>query len=171
MDDISTTRKAYWPEVVSGVAMTLVALWFWFHVNGDLLQDLRLLQAAEVAPGQIIDSWEDLEDGEEGQTHWFHAAVYTFRLPDGQELHGAARGTGRLREQFRNLGGPVPIEVEYDPADPSVNRLKGSGSQSVIEWVLRKLLLGGILLVVLVSPGLLLCRNGVKAYLDYRKGR
>ena len=145
------------------------AVWFWLALVGNPLRDLRLLRAAETVPGQVIEAWEDAEAGEEGGTVWFHGAVYTFRLPDGTEISGATGSrTGRLRADLIDLDEPVSVEVEYDPADPTINRLKGEGSQSLLEWLLRKAGLGALLLAMFLAPGIIIIRHGIRDHMKHR---
>jgi hypothetical protein len=151
--------------MVWGFALVACAVWFWLHLTGNPIHDLRLMIWARTAPGHVVDTWEDVEDGDDGRVQWTHGSTYTFRLPDGHEVE-AATGTrsGRLRPEFAKLEKPLPVEVEYDPADPLISRLKGDGSQSLVEWILRKVGLGGLLLVLFMSPGVKLIFDGVREF-------
>ena len=71
-------------------------------------------------------------------------------------------GSGQLKIEFSDLNEPVPIEVEYLPDDPSVSRIKGSGCQSVTEWLWRNVGLGIVLLAMLVAPSIVLFRQGFR---------
>lgn len=147
-----------------GLGLIVGAVWFWLYLVGNPIHDLRLMLYAKTAPGQIIDTWEEPGDGDQGQTFWDSGCVYTFRLPDGREMRDVHTGQGRLRSEFRNLAHPVAVEVEYDPVDPSISRIKGDGSQSLVDWLLRKVGLGGLLLILFVSPGVKLIRDGVRRF-------
>jgi hypothetical protein len=70
--------------------------------------------------------------------------------------------SGQLKEKFRDLQRPYPIEVEYLPNNPSVSRIKGDGSASITDWLWRKAGLGSLLLALFVSPGIILLRNGIR---------
>lgn len=98
---------------------------------------------------------EDVHDEGGGRRpQWYHGAAYTFHLPDGREVSASTRTrSGRLRPEFADLEHPISVEVEYDPVDPSISRLKGEGSQSFVEWLILKVGAGGFLLVLLMSPG------------------
>jgi hypothetical protein len=59
--------------------------------------------------------------------------------------------------------------VEYLPSSPTINRLKGSGSQSFWEWLLRKVGAGGSCsfsfwgqALVMLRQGLLELRNALR---------
>ena len=153
-------KTAFW-----GIVLLVGALWFWHALVGNPLDDLALIRRAHIAPGFIVDTWEDAESGDEGGTHWFHGALYTFRLPDGREITQRTRdGSGRLKARFRDLTHPVPIEVEYIPDNPTVSRIKGSGSPTVFDWLWRKLALIGLLLALLLAPGYSMLRSVIKEW-------
>lgn len=71
---------------------------------------------------------------------------------------------GRLRAELVDLEAPLPVEIEYAPLAPSINRIKGDGSQTVFEWLLRKVGAGGLLAILLASPGIVLIRDGIRVY-------
>lgn len=75
-------------------------------------------------------------------------------------MRSFSKGSGRLSAELADLKSPVPVEVEYVPAHPSVNRLKGEGSQSFAGWFLRTGL-SGLLLVLFLAPGVKLIRDGL----------
>lgn len=103
-------------------------------------------------------------DAHYGQTSSDSGCVYTFRLPDGRERRGFHTGQGRLRSDLRDLAHSIAVEVEYDPVDPSISCIKGDGSQNLVEWLLRKVVLGGVLLILFVSPGVMVIRDGVRTF-------
>lgn len=140
-----------------GIAWVVGAYCFWLYLAGNPVDELALIRRAQVAPGFIVDTWEEPEDGDDGRTHWFHGATYTYRLPDGRKFTGSAHGSGRL-----NLEPPYPVEVEYLPDHPSVSRIRGSGSSSITDWLWRKIGLGSLLLALLVSPGVAMVRAGIR---------
>lgn len=146
-----------------GLALTVAAIWFWLYLVGNPIHDLRLMLYGRTTPGHIIDAWEDVNDGSKGEAYWSHGAAYTYRLPDGRELKGRTGSRpGRLGTELTSLDKPISVEVEYDPDDPSLSRIKGSGSQSITEWLLRKVGLGAFLLFLLLLPGGTLIRTGLR---------
>jgi hypothetical protein len=154
-------------EALTTAALGLIwmvgVVWLSLDSARHAFNDLRLAGSAKIAPGQVIDTDEDAEDADDGTLVWSHRVEYTFTLPSGHEIKSGSSGGGRLRDDWRNLKQPVPIEVEYDPRSPTINRLRGSGSHRVMEWFLRNVGLRGILLVLFLSPGVGLLRNGVAA--------
>lgn len=158
--------------VIFAVLWVLGVCWFWYQLMGNPLAELALIRRAHTAPGFIVDTWEDVEDAGEGGAQWFHAAVYTYRLPDGREYkERTPERKGRLREQFREFEEPYPIEVEYLPENPAVSRIKGYGCQSVGEWLWRKAGLGSLLLAVFLGGGVILLRDGIREIKKSRASR
>ncbi|MEN6426694.1 MAG: DUF3592 domain-containing protein [Phycisphaerales bacterium] len=148
-----------------GVLLLLGACWFWWHEAGNPLVELALIRNGLAAPGLITDAWEDVEEDDKGGDHWFHSVVYTYRLADGREFTGKVHGRGRLRDdiaRYTSLNRTYPITVEYLPPDPSVSRIKGSGCQSYVEWLWRKMGVGLILLALFCSPGVYLILHAVR---------
>jgi hypothetical protein len=74
------------------------------------------------------------------------------------------------RSADRDFGGirTAKVDVEYLAEDPTVNRLKGYGSSSFADWLVRKILLGGFLFALLVWPGLKIFRDGIA---EFRSGQ
>jgi len=157
--------------LLCGFLWILGVCWFWYYVAGNPLDELALIRRAQVAPGFIVDTWEDVEDGDRGQATWFHGATYTYHIPDGREFTQSTKSTsGRLKEEFQDLQRPYPVEVEYLPDNPAVNRIKGDGCASITEWLWRKVGLGGLLLALFASPGIVLLRNGVRDIKRIKQG-
>jgi len=158
---MTDSRRETLKTIAWGVIWIVGAATFWLYGVGNPIHDLRLALSAEVAPGRVTDSWEDAEDGDDGRPRWFSALAYTFVLPDGREIKSGDSGSSRLRPEFVNITEPVPVEVEYLPNSPTINRLRGSGSQSLGEWLLRKGGAGGALLALLLIPGVQMLRSGI----------
>lgn len=140
-------KKEAGKTLLYGIVWVIGAFFFWKSLVGWPLDDLRLLLHGTTTSGYITDTWEEAESGENG-TVWLHGATYRYRLPDGQEIERETlTRQGRLDTDFRYLSEPYPIEVEYLPSNPEVNRIKGEGTQSLFEWAWRKAGLGILLLV------------------------
>ena len=154
----SNELRAPVKELIWGVLLVLGACWLWHYSFGNLLDELALIRRAQVAPGSLVETSEHEEEDYRGHVYFSDVGVYTYRLPDGREFKTLVRvPTGGLKEQQA---------VEYLPDNPAVSRIKGHGCQSVGEWLWRKVGLGGLLLALFVSPGVVLLRDGVR---DMRK--
>lgn len=149
--------------IVFGILMVVAAILFWLYAVGNPIHEFALIQKGQTVAGSIVDTWEDAESGDEGGTQWTHAAIYTYRLPDGREFTAHTKdNSGRLKDEFRDLKQPYPIEVEYLADNPEVSRIKGDGCQSVFEWLWRTVGLGGLLLLLFISPGYVVLRNAIR---------
>jgi len=136
--------------IIWGAVLIILALLFWYHIVGDPLDEFALIQKAKLATGILVDSYEVDTGDERGNV--YDVGVYKFSLPDGRKFKAFTKNSiGELEEQ-----------VEYLPSNPSINRIKGEGCQSITEWVEKKIIFGGILLAMFFSPGFILTRNGIK---------
>jgi len=158
---MANTRREALKSITWGLTWVVGAIAFWLQVAGNPIHDLQLALSAEVAPGRVTDSSEDVEFGDDGRENWWSGVGYTFVLPDGREIESGQSGEERLPPELVDISEPVPVEVEYLADSPTTNRLKGSGSQSLGEWLLRKVGFGGVLLVLFLMPGVTMLRNGI----------
>jgi hypothetical protein len=152
-----------------GVVLVIAGGLFWYLLGGNPLDELALIRRAQTVPGFIFKAWEDVEDGERGQAMWFHTTIYEYRTPEGCKYQGKESGSGRLRDDLCELQRPYPIEVEYLPESPTTSRIRGSGCSSVMEWVWRKVAVGGFLLALFASGGIVQLREGVRELMAIRK--
>jgi uncharacterized protein DUF3592 len=149
--------------ILVGLLVMAGGFWFWYSLVGNPLYDLALIRHGVTAKGEIVEASEDVEDDDRGRAVWTHNARYRFTLPSGRTItRDTGSLPGRLSESL-----PRNIEVEYLSHDPSVSRIKGSGSQTVFEWAWRKAGLGALLLAMFLSPGAKLIHSGIG---ELRKG-
>jgi len=138
--------------LIWGTLLVIFACSFWHYLIGNPLDELSLVRRAKITTGSLIETREHEEEDYRGHVYLSDVGVYSYRLPDGREFKTITRvPTGQLKEQR---------EVEYLPDNPAVSRIKGDGCQSVKEWLWRKASLGSLLFALLVSPGIILLRNG-----------
>ena len=162
--DLPKGRKAALKRIAWGLVALAFSIGFFEYLVENPYHEFLLIQNAQTAPGHVTDTWEEAESGDDGGTHWTCSYTYVFQLPDGREVTAySGHRSGQLRPEFSYIEEPVPVEVEYFPTDPSINRIKGDGCQTVLEWFLRKVCVGGFLLVMLCLPGGYLLRDGIKA--------
>jgi hypothetical protein len=145
--------------ILLGVIIIVGGFWLLWRLVGNPLEEFALILRAQKAPGLVVNSWEDVEEGDRGESIWSHGVEYSFRTPDGHKFTDGGGGSGRLRDD-RNP--PYPVQVEYLPDKPTVSRISGDGCQSVTELILRKILLGGVLSIVIAVGGVRLIRSGVR---------
>jgi hypothetical protein len=155
------TGKKTWEAAKSvfwGVLLFLGALWFWYGIVGNPLHELALIRRAQVAPCVLVETHEN-EHEDRGHLYFTDIGVYAFHVLDKGEFKTTTEvPTGCLKKQE---------EVEYLPDAPSVNRVRGDGRQSIIEW-LWKYVGGMLFLALLLSPGIVLIHRGIR---DIMKSR
>jgi hypothetical protein len=152
-----------------GVAWIVCASWLLLSAVGNPIADLRLTMNGTTTAGSVLDTWEDVQDGDDGRANFYHGIAYAFHLADGREVRGATRSQdGRLPPELVNSPQTSKVEIEYLAEEPSVNRLKGYGSSSFADWLFRKILLRGFLFALLVWPGLKIFRDGIA---EFRSGQ
>lgn len=143
--------------IIGGLIAVIVGIALWYHGLGNPLDDLALVRHAQIAHGQIIDIVEDAESGDYGDDRTTTMAIYSFHTADGQDITAHTPDyPGHVRD-----GLPRYIEVEYLANNPRVNRIKGNGSQSVTQWMVRTSL-SLALLCLFVSLGVVAIIEGVR---------
>ncbi len=146
--------------VAGGIICIIIGTWLWSSLAGSPLDELALIRNAHITKGFIVDTWEDVESGDR-RVQWYHGAEYTFRLPGGREItSGYSNASGRLKDKFRDLQKPYPVEVEYLPKNPQISRLKGRGAQTIAGWLWRKLISLGFFNMI----GIYIITMGVMEY-------
>ena len=138
-------------RLVAGTLLLVGAVWFWYHLCGNPLHELALIRRAQVTVGTLVDTYEHEQEDFRGHVYFSDVGVYAFRVPDGREFKALMRVPIGSLEQHK--------EVEYLPDAPSVNRVAGEGCRTIFEWLWRKIGLGALLFVILVSPGVFVLLN------------
>jgi hypothetical protein len=140
--------------LIWGVLLVLGACWFWYSLIGNPIDELALIRRAQIAPGSLVETREHEAEDDRGHVYSSDVGVYSFRVPDGREFNTMTGApTGELQET---------VSIEYLPDDPAVNRVKGDGCESVLEWLWRKVGLGLLLLALFVRPGVGLLLQAVR---------
>jgi hypothetical protein len=138
-------------DIFVGLLFMAGGFLFWYAMVGNPFNDLALIRRGVTTAGIITALHEDIGDDSEGRAVFFHSASYAFQLPDRRTIKARTRDySGRLPPDDI----PRKIQVEYLPDDPSVSRIKGTGSPTVTDWLWRKLGFGGLLLLMCLSPGI-----------------
>jgi len=137
--------------IIHGILIFIGGILFWYHTVGNVFDELSLIQNAKITTGTLESTYEEENEDDRGKVHISEVGVYSFHIPDGRKFYT------RTYNPFDKS-----IEIEYLPDNPSVNRAKGDGCQSITEWLWRKIGFGGLFLVLVISPGFVLIKNGVK---------
>jgi len=145
--------------ISGGLIAVSFAFVFWLNGLGNPLRDLALVRRGHTVQGKIIDTSEDIDSGDYGQDASSHNETYVYETSTGQRfIQTSPSSSGRLREDIHL---PVSVEVEYLPENPSISRIKGTGSETIPEWIGRTLL-SLSLFALFASPGVLLVTQGIK---------
>jgi len=145
--------------VIVGLVATIVGLLMVHHMVGNPLTDGFILLWGKETEGQI--NWTHQDYDEAGP---FFSLEYQFRV-GGHTFTSRYTRDGELNDEFYDIDSVIPVKVEYYPHMPSLSRIKGNGTQSVFEWVWRKLLLGSLLYAAFLAPGVFLLRGEWKKWL------
>lgn len=143
-------------SILLGIVFIFVAILLWYHIVGNPLDELALIQGAKVTTGNLVDTYESESEDYRGRMSFSEVGIYAFRLSDGREF----KTQGYLTDE--------QVEIEYLPDNPSTNRVKGEGCQSITELLWRKVLLGVFLFALLITPGITVLRNGVRDIMKIR---
>lgn len=144
-------KKIFWGLVWIIFAGALTHYWI-----GNPIHELALIRSAEVAQGTFVESSQKdgKADKDRGRADAWKVGVYSFRVPDGRTFHVVDEAAfGQLKQERT---------IEYLPDNPNVNRFQGEGSQSIMSWLFGNVILGTLLLLLIVSPGLVVLRAGIK---------
>lgn len=141
--------------IVIGVICLTVAIWFWLSLVGNPFDELALIRKAETTHGTLVDSFDVESAGSNDRIAILDRGIYAFYV-DGQEFKTFIDvPLGELNEREK---------IEYLPDNPEVNRVKGEGCQSVVEWLWRKMGIGGIFLLMFCSVGFFMLKGSIIEY-------
>ena len=144
-------KKIFWGLVWVVFVSSLIHYWI-----GNPIHELALIRNAEVAQGTLIESFQEHDAAykDRGRLDVWKVGVYSFRVPDGRKFNVVDEAAiGQLKQERT---------IEYLPDNPNVNRFQGEGSQSIMSWLFGRVILGTLLLVLIVSPGLVVLRERIK---------
>lgn len=130
--------------------LVVFAFMFWHHLAGNPIDEYLLIQNAKLANGILMDSYEVDTGDEKGNV--YDVGVYKFSLPDGRKFKAFTKESNGEHEK----------QIEYLPSNPSINRIKGEGCQNIMEWLGKKIILGGLSLAIFLIPGYIMLRQGIK---------
>ena len=144
-------KKIFW-----GLVWIIFASSLTHHWIGNPIHELALIRGAEVAQGTLVESVQEDDEAhkDRGRVEAWKVGVYSFRVPDGRKFNVVNKAPiGQLKQERT---------VEYLPDNPDVNRFQGEGFQSIMSWLFGKVILGTLLLLLIVSPGLVVLQKGIK---------
>lgn len=159
-----------------GITAMIAAIWFLsYNINANPYHEYQLITESKIANGFITNVEEykdevDIPDAQGGGSEPVTIDIYdyNFTTQDGKVIKDRSSDLGYMKN-FKNK--PLPIQVEYLPDNPKINRVKDETSQckTLGEFIWRKLGLGGLLLITFCSIGFAMIRNAIKEYITERK--
>jgi hypothetical protein len=164
-------KNCFW-----GVIASIVAVWFvGYSIKVNPYYEYMLITKSKVTNGFIIriEEYEDEVDVPDSQGGGSEPVTvdnyeYTFSTQDGKVINNWSSDLGYIKNF---TGRPLLIQVEYLPDNPEINRVKDETSQckTLGEFVWSRLVLGMLLLLMFLSIGFTLIKNGIKEYLAENK--
>jgi len=123
-----------------------------------LFDELALIRHAAIAPGVVTDNWQEIDTNEYGVPYVSGRGVsYKYWLPDGRSFSTTANYYETLPPNL-----PDSVQVEYLPDSPSISRIKGYGSSSIVGWIFGSLLIERYMSIMLLALGIWLMQKGVR---------
>jgi len=178
-ESLSTRHKLIYDLIKQcfiGAIIVVAAFWFvGYSIKVNPYYEYMLITNSKVTNGFIIrvEEYEEEVDVPDSQGGGSEPVTidnykYTFKTQDGKIINNWSSDLGYI-ENF--TGEPLPIEVEYLPDSPEVNRVKDKTSQckTIGEFIWRRLGLGILLLLMFSSIGYHFIRMGIKDYLAERE--
>jgi len=151
-----------------GTIALLAAIWFMSsQMKVNPYHEYLLMNEGITTKGVITNTGEDIDDNDRGGAEYSHYYTYSFTTKEGKTIESSGSGYGQLREEFVDLDEPYPITIAYLKKDPEINEIKENLSDSLFEFILRKVVLGLLLLSLFCSIGFLIIKGAIK---DYVKG-
>lgn len=127
--------------LVASFIVFLIGFWFLLSLGTEPLNELGLIRNSEVVEGKATDSGFDSGYFEDSYYEgWW--VDYNFKF-DGYYVLYSGR-TYYINDFPKNLEKPnLPqrVQIQYLLSNPSINRLSGTGNQTVMSWARSNLLL------------------------------
>jgi hypothetical protein len=157
-------------SILTGIVCLAIAFWFWHSLAGNPFDEYALIRSSVIGKGYItkIEEYQDaIEEAGREKIVPKYSYAYEFKTQEGRLIKGLGNEGGHIPDSLTYVNTiPFPINVEYLSKHPDVNRIIGlhSGCTSIGEWIWRKVLLGGLLLVVFLSVGTIVIKKAITEY-------
>jgi hypothetical protein len=141
------------------ILFSIICFWGGLHIRSIGEEKLFALSNGERTVGTIVSDEESIPDSSGGTSSSLH---YRFTLPSGAEIEGTytSGDSGFLAD--RTLGNP--IEVAYNPAEPTVNVPTNVGYHGADPFVMFLAMILGPLMGLAFSVGF-----GYKAWQTWKE--
>lgn len=152
-----------------GILALVVAIWFMSSLMKiNPYHEYLLMTEGISTKGFITKTDVEIDENERGGiTKYHHYYGYKFTTKEGKSIESSGEGNGQLSEEFIDLYEPYPISIVYLKNNSEINEIKDNLSDSMFEFILRKIILGLLLLSLFCSIGIIVIIGAIK---DYLKG-
>ena len=117
-------------SLLAGIAIPSVYLWLWYTFYPNTINEYLLITHKTVVANGFIVKAEQIEDYvETNNDRTIEKTInftfeYNFTLPTGKTITSFGSEVGPLPDHLVNVETtPYPVEVEYLPNDPTINRV------------------------------------------------
>lgn len=158
-------------KLMVGLILIIIGFQFWIYLTGNVYNEFLLLIKGKKTTGYIYysEEFKDIVEQERrSDTYvWEVKYKYYFNTLEGKRILGKSETVSSEPGLYESANKkPIKIEVIYLPKIPSINRNTNDTNQSstIIEFIFRKILIGGALLLFFLSIGFNEIRNSIKEY-------
>ena len=144
-----SSKSIFW-----GLIFVVVMFAFWYSLAGSPLDEYRFMQRGILINAEIGECTQDYADRDSGQGGAYQRCEYSYKV-SGNTYQGVSDFSQNVGEK---------TEIIYLPENPSVHREKLGAATGIFDFVFRKILVGAILLVMFVSGGIVIIKNGIKEF-------
>lgn len=145
-----------------GIIIIAFAVWI-LSVTTTPFNELELIRHAKVTEGEIYDASRD--SNQNGATFWI--AAFSFTAPNSKvRLTGVSLISNDVLKDFSDESTPYPVAIDYLPNRPSINRIHGSGIQTIWDW-LRYYFGHGLFILAIFGVGTFFAIIGGKGIWKY----
>jgi hypothetical protein len=121
--------------IVAALIIFLIGIWLLLPMLTVPLNELDLIRNGKTVEGAATDSGFVSVDDSENRHYEGWWVEYNFKL-DGYAPHFTSRSyyADNLPYHLEKQNLPQPVRVEYLLSEPSINRLSGTGNQTIVSW-------------------------------------
>lgn len=142
-------KSVFWGLVVTGVMFA-----FWYSMAGNPLNEYRFMQRGVLLNAEIGECSQEYAESDSGQGGPYQRCGYRY-VVNGTSYNDVS-------DFAQDVGDAV--EILYLPDNPSVHREKLGAATGIFDFIFRKMILGTVLLVMFLSIGFVMIRDGINSF-------
>jgi hypothetical protein len=166
--DLRAAKLKLTKGLLLGFVMIVVVIWAWVRLTGNPIKDLRLIVSGEIVKGYVTNAQEIPIEYEtnNGTKEGFQAVCkYYFTTIEGIKVVDSTALGGEMPDYLKGVErNPYQVEVQYLPSNPKNHKIRDFDFMDLREWFIKKVLVGGVLLVVFLSLGFSVIRSSIKEF-------